>query len=41
MTWFDTRRYFSKFGCTMTSSGHSRSARDMGIAERTPKARDS
>ena len=31
--------YFSKFGLTTTSSGHSRSASAVDIAERTPKRR--
>jgi hypothetical protein len=36
MTCSETRLYLSKSGETMRSSGHSRSARAMGIAERTP-----
>jgi hypothetical protein len=41
MTCSDTVLYFAKSGRTMTSSGQSRSARAMGIAERTPNARAS
>ncbi len=37
----DTARYFWKSGRTMTSDGQSRTARDIGIAERTPNLRAS
>ena len=37
----DTVRYLLKSGCTITSRGQSRTARDIGIAERTPKVRAS
>jgi len=40
-TCFDTLRYFEKSGATITSSGHRRTARDIGSAERTPKRRAS
>ena len=40
-TAFDAARYFEKSGRTMTSDGHSRTARAMDIAERTPNARAS
>ncbi len=41
MTSSETALYFEKSGRTMRSSGHKRSARAMGMAERTPKARAS
>ena len=37
----ETVRYLLKSGCTITSRGQSRTARDIGIAERTPKVRAS
>ncbi len=37
----DTERYFPKSGVTTTSFGQSRTARAIGIAERTPNARAS
>jgi hypothetical protein len=37
----ETARYFAKSGGTMTSVGQRRTARDIGIAECTPKTRAS
>ncbi len=37
----DTARYFWKSGRTITSDGQRRTARDIGIADRTPKVRAS
>ena len=37
----DTSAYFAKSGRTITSWGQSRTARDIGTAERTPNARAS
>jgi len=37
----DTARYLLKSGWTITSEGQRRTARDMGIAERTPNVRAS
>jgi hypothetical protein len=41
ITWPDTARYFSKSGRTIASCGQSRTARAIGIAERTPNSRAS
>jgi hypothetical protein len=40
-TVFETERYRSNDGRTMTRCGHSRTARAIGIADRTPNARAS
>ena len=40
-TCFETALYFAKDGRTISSAGQSRTARDIGIAERTPNARAS
>ena len=37
----ETARYFWKLGETIVSSGQSRTARDIGMADRTPKVRAS
>ena len=37
----ETARYFEKSGGTMARSGHSRTARDIGMADRTPNVRAS
>ncbi len=41
ITCCDTLRYLEKSGETTTSEGHRRSARTIGIAERTPNSRAS